>query len=147
MQIVGPVSPVSADIVNESIRLVNLTGTTEGLICGNLVVDREDELYFYFHPYAGFDFREIDEPGVYEHWVVRTEQWELFQGIFNTFPDNDEVNLKDLYTKHPTKPDLWLYKCRNDDVLALSDGTKYSPLEVETTIMGHPAVKGCVVVS
>lgn len=142
----GPVSPVSASKVNKVIRVLNLTGTTEGLFIGNLVVDQEDWLYFAFHPYSGFDFREV-EPGVYEHWIQRNEHWPLFQGIFHTFPNVDEINLKDLYIKHPTKPNLWAYKGRSDDIIVLSSGLKISPLDMEAFITTHPAINGCLVVS
>ncbi|RFU76421.1 transferase family [Trichoderma arundinaceum] len=141
----GPVSPTSASKVNEVIRVLNLTGTTEGLFIGNLVVQQEDWLYFAFHPYSGFDFREV-EPGVYEHWVQRNQHWALFQGIFHTFPSLDEINLKDLYIKHPSKPNLWAYKGRSDDIIVLSNGIKISPLDTEAFITTHSSINGCLMV-
>ncbi|KAL4861012.1 hypothetical protein BDV12DRAFT_208593 [Aspergillus spectabilis] len=100
----GPVSPISARKVNEVIRVLNLTGTTEGLFIGNLVVPRED-------------------------WFC----WPLFQGIFHTFPEKQEINFKNLYMKHPTKPNLWAFKGRSDDLVA------------EAFITTHPAIAGCLV--
>ncbi|KAF4900571.1 Non-canonical non-ribosomal peptide synthetase FUB8 [Colletotrichum viniferum] len=141
----GPVSPVSTSKVNKVIRVLNLTGTTEGLFIGNLWVDREDWLYFAFHPFSGFEFKEV-EPGVFEHWVHRNEHGPLFQGIFHTFPDQKSINLKDLYTPHPTKPSLWAYKGRNDDVVVLSNGYKISPLDTEALVTTHPAVEGCIMI-
>ncbi|KAF2001389.1 transferase family protein [Amniculicola lignicola CBS 123094] len=141
----GPVSPVSAGKVNEVIRVLNLTGTTEGLFIGNLVVPREDWLWFAFHPYSGFEFKEL-EPGTYEHWVHRNEHSSLFQGIFHTFPEKQSVNFKDLYKKHPTKPDLWAFKGRSDDLIVLSNGYKISPLETEAFVTTHPAIEGCLVI-
>jgi len=128
------------------IRVLNLTGTTEGLFIGNLVVEREDWLWFAFHPYSGFEFKEV-EPGVYEQWVHRSEHWPLFQGIFHTFPDKKSINLKDMYIKHPTKPNLWAFKGRSDDVVVLSNGLKISPLDTEALVTTHPAINGCLVVS
>ncbi|RMD43204.1 hypothetical protein DV735_g1890, partial [Chaetothyriales sp. CBS 134920] len=141
----GPVSPVSAGKVNDVIRVLNLTGTTEGLFIGNLVVPREDWYWFAFHPYAGFEFKEV-EPDTYEHWVHRHEEWPLFQGIFHTFPDKQSINLKDLYRRHPTKPNLWAFKGRSDDLVVLSNGYKISPLETEAFVSTHPAVNGCLVI-
>ncbi len=132
--------------VNEVVRVLNLTGTTEGLFIGNLWVDREDWFYFAFHPFSGFEFKEV-EPGIYEHWVHRNEQALLFQGIFHTFPDQKTINLKDLYVKHPSKPNLWAYKGRNDDIIVLSNGYKISPLDTEALITTHPAIEGCLMVS
>ncbi|KAH7123087.1 hypothetical protein EDB81DRAFT_813530 [Dactylonectria macrodidyma] len=141
----GPVNPLCASKVNDTIRVLNLTGTTEGLFIGNLWVDREDWHYFAFHPFSGFEFKEV-EPDTYEHWVHRNEHAPLFQGIFFTFPDQKSINLKDLYVKHPTKPNLWAYKGRNDDIVVLSNGYKISPLETEALVTTHPAVEGCLMI-
>ncbi|KAJ5642941.1 transferase family protein [Penicillium longicatenatum] len=140
----GPVSPISASKVNEVVRVLNLTGTTEGLFIGNLKTSREDWFWFCFHPYSGFEFKEL-EADTYEHWVHRNEHWPLFQGIFHTFPDKDSINFKDLYIKHPTKPNLWAFKGRSDDLVVLSNGYKISPLETEAFITMHPAINGCLI--
>lgn len=136
---------MSASKVNKTVRVLNLTGTTEGLFIGNLVVHREDFFYFAFHEYSGFEFREV-EPGVYEHWIIRNEHCPHFQGLFVTFPELQEYNFKDLYVKHPTKADHWAYKGRSDDVVVLSNGYKISPLDMEAFITTHPAINGCLVV-
>ncbi|KAJ9490530.1 hypothetical protein VN97_g2712 [Penicillium thymicola] len=140
----GPVSPVSAGKVNEVARVLNLTGTTEGLFIGNLKTEREDWLWFCFHPYPGFEFKEL-ETDTYEHWAHRNEHWPLFQGIFHTFPDKDSINFKDLYVKHPTKPNLWAFRGRSDDLVVLSNGYKISPLETEAFVTTHPAISGCLI--
>ena len=132
--------------MNDVIRVLNLTGTTEGLFIGNLVVEREDWLWFAFHPLSGFEFKEVD-PGIYEHWVHRNKHWPLFQGIFHTFPAEQSINFKDLYVKHPTKPNLWAFKGRSDDIVVLSNGYKISPLDTEAFVTTHPAIDGCLVVS
>ncbi|KAJ5792035.1 transferase family protein [Penicillium pulvis] len=140
----GPISPVSAGKVNEVVRVLNLTGTTEGLFIGNLKTSREDWFWFCFHPYSGFEFKE-HEADTYEHWVHRNEHWPLFQGIFHTFPNEDSINFKDLYMKHPTKPNLWAFSGRSDDLVVLSNGYKISPLETEAFITTHQAINGCLI--
>ncbi|KAF5250787.1 hypothetical protein FANTH_4059 [Fusarium anthophilum] len=141
----GPVSPILGSKVNDVVRVLNLTGTTEGLFIGNLWVERQDWFYFSFHPFSGFEFREV-EPGIYEHWVHRNTHWSLFQGIFHTLPNETSINLKDLYSKHPTKPNLWAFKGRNDDIVVLSNGYKISPLEIEALVTTHPDIKGCLMI-
>lgn len=124
-----------------------MTGTTENLFQGSLLVEPEDWIYFAFHPRAGFKFKPLDG-GVYEHWAVRNdEDMPLHQGIFHTFPDDREINLKDLYERHPTKPDLWLYRGRIDDMLVMSTGEKIRPLAMEAVINTHPAISACLIVS
>ncbi|OAA53543.1 transferase family protein [Cordyceps fumosorosea ARSEF 2679] len=142
----GPVSPVSAAKANAVVRVLNLTGTTEGLFIGNLVPAREDWFWFAFHPYSGFEFKPLDEDDTYEHWIHRDDRHaELFQGIYHTFPEQRSINFKDLYAQHPTKPYLWSFKGRNDDLVVLSNGYKISPLQTEALIGAHPAVAGCLV--
>lgn len=143
----GPVTYASANKATKDVRIFNLTGTSEGLFQGSLLVEREDWIYFSFHPYAGFDFRKIDE-GVHEHWAVRNEERvALHQGIFHTFPDTKELTFKDLYAPHPTKPNLWIYRGRTDDMLVLSNGEKVRPVAMEAIINSHPAVSACLIVS
>lgn len=110
------------------------------------MVAREDWLWFAFHPFSGFEFKEV-EAGVHEHWVHRNEEWPLFQGIFHTFPAEQSINFKDLYVKHPVKPNLWAFKGRSDDTVVLSNGYKISPLDTEALVTTHPAINGCLVVS
>lgn len=113
---------------------------------GSTLPEPEDWIYFSFHPYANFDFREI-EPGIFEHYAVRKDEYVAqFQGLFHTFPDVEETSLKDLYTQHPRKPDLWLYKGRTDDTVVLSSGEKILPTDMEAIVSTHPAVSACLVV-
>ncbi|EGX88288.1 transferase family protein [Cordyceps militaris CM01] len=143
----GPVSPVSAGKANAVVRVLNLTGTTEGLFIGNLVPAREDWFWFAFHPYSGFEFKPLDDEDTYEHWIHRDETHAaLFQGIYHTFPEQQSINFKDLYMRHPTKPYLWAFKGRNDDLIVLSNGYKISPLQTEAFIAAHPAIDGCLVI-
>lgn len=142
----GPVTFGSAEKAAQAVRVVNLTGTTESMFQGMVLVDREDWIYFSFHPRAGFEFRKLEE-GIYEHWAVRKEEnKELFQGVFHTFPDINELCYKDLYEPHPTKPDTWLYKGRTDELLVLSNGEKVRPLSMEAIINSHPEVSSCLMV-
>ncbi|KAH6867180.1 hypothetical protein B0T10DRAFT_53432 [Thelonectria olida] len=141
----GPVSPAIVSKVNDVVRVLNLTGTTEGLFIGNLWVEREDWHWFAFHPFSGFEFKEVN-PGVFEHWIHRNEHWPLFQGIFYTFPDKESINLQDLYIRHPTKSNLWAFAGRSDDVVVLSNGFKVSPLDTEAFVTTHSAVEGCLMI-
>lgn len=74
------------------------------------------------------------------------EQADFFKGIFHTLPSEQSINLKDLYQQHPTKPYLWSYKGRNDDIIALSNGYKIYPLDTEAFITTHPAIEGFLMI-
>ncbi|KLP20251.1 Uncharacterized protein LW94_10090 [Fusarium fujikuroi] len=141
----GPVSNHLGSKVNEHVRVLNLTGTSEGLFISNLWVDRQDWHWFAFHPWSGFDFKMV-EPGLYEQWIHRNEHAEFFQGLFHTFQDVNSFNFKDLYVQHPTKPGFWASHGRSDDVVVLSNGYKISPLDTEALVTSHPAVDGCLMI-
>ncbi|EWY82991.1 hypothetical protein FOYG_15071 [Fusarium oxysporum NRRL 32931] len=125
----GPVSAGLAAKVNEVVRVHNLFGTTEGLFMGDMLVEKEDFLWVSFHPYAGFEYTEI-ERGLFEQRAVKNEHWALHQGIFHSFPDVEEFNFKDL----------------SNDIICLEDAQKLSPIEMENMICAHPNVKGCVMI-
>lgn len=48
--------------------------------------------------------------GLYELVFVRKPESAKHQGAFCTFPDAENYAMKDLYEKHPTKPDLWRHR-------------------------------------
>ena len=78
--------------------------------------------------------------------VVRKPELDLFQGVFQTFPDIDEWSLKDLYSKHPTKANHWLYQGRDDDIIVFLNGEKLNPVTIEGTLRAHPQVSAALVV-
>ena len=86
--------------------------------------------------------------GLYELFIVQDPKLKLYQGVFNTFPDIKEWSMKDLYSRHPdpSKPFLYMYRCRKDDVIVLSNGEKIAPALIEATLMSHPLVKGAMIV-
>lgn len=89
--------------------------------------------------------RESD-PDIYEQVIVRKGTDPGMQGFFYTFPVSTEYSTKDLYRKHPTLPDHWLYHGRADDVIVFSNGEKLNPVTIESIVMGHPEVTGALVV-
>ena len=78
--------------------------------------------------------------------IVRKPDLDLFQGVFQTFPDINEWSLKDLYSKHPTKANHWLYRGRDDDIIVFLNGEKLNPVTIEGTLRSHPKVASALVV-
>jgi hypothetical protein len=85
---------------------------------------------------------------LYELFIVRKPELELYQGIFSTFPDLQEYSMNDIYSKHPDPQKGFLYKWRGraDDVIVLSNGEKIAPALMEAGLMSSPLVKGAMVV-
>lgn len=145
----GPLSDDVADQLSELTQLTSSLGATE--YGGIPQLPKKDGNWQYFKfdtESAGLEFRETEQPGLYEMVFVRgsNEITNLVQAIFVTFPDLDEYHTKDLFSRHPAEPGLWKYEARLDDVIVLSNGEKLNPVQMEGLITTCPAVKGCLVV-
>lgn len=51
-----------------------------------------------------------------------------------------------MYKPHPTIPDHWIYYGRSDNIIVFSNGEKLNPVTIEEIVVGHPEVKGVLVV-
>ncbi|KAJ3529470.1 hypothetical protein NM208_g9741 [Fusarium decemcellulare] len=141
----GPIPEAVGDAISARTKLLNCLGTTE---CGVLPVqlcDPEDWAYMSYSRTLGDEFRHFSGD-LYEHFIVRDPRLSQYQGIFETFPELDEWPMKDLYSKHPTKENLWLYRGRTDDVIVFDSGEKLNPLDMENIIGAHPAVSAALVI-
>jgi acyl-coenzyme A synthetase/AMP-(fatty) acid ligase len=142
----GPLSHEVGNLLNQKTRLLNTIGSTE--ICAPPIYlkDQEDWEYFHYNPlHTGIKFRPTGD-GTYEKVFVRDPSSDDFHATWWTFPEKAEYFMNDLYTKHPSKPNYWLYVGRADDVIVLSNGEKLNPTGMEATLRSHPAVKGALVV-
>lgn len=102
--------------------------------------------YFVFDDETlGADYRPTGED-TFEQVIVRRQKEARIQGVFYTFPENDEYYTKDLYRPHPTLPHLWLHSGRSDDVIVFSNGEKLNPVTIEAVLGAHPVLKQAAVV-
>ena len=111
------------DLISSKTRLLNVLGTTEAGVMPHELPDPEDWQYMKLSPALGHEYRKVSE-NLYEHIISHKPELQLYQGVFGTFPDLQEWPMKDLYSKHPTKEGLWLYRGRADDVIVFSTGEK-----------------------
>ena len=105
------------------------------------LIGAEDYLYMRYSPCSGMHFRPVSNK-YYEMTLERDNALRNYQHIFNTFPHLDEWSSKDLYERHPSKPDLWKYVGRSDDVIVFSNGEKLNPITIAQRISSHPWVTG-----
>ena len=121
-------------------------GSSEVGFCPLLHKDPEDWIYFHFDPrWKGNEFREVGA-GLYKQVFTRHDSTDPFHWSFYTFPDRSEYSMNDVYSKHPSKPDLWLYEGRSDDVIVFSNGEKFNPNDMEATLRSCPGISGALVV-
>jgi thioester reductase-like protein len=138
------------DVISSKIKLVNQYGATELGICPELesktAYDPKDWKYVQFHPDAGYEFR----PAVgdtYELCVVRNPALEAQQPSFTIFPGTTEYCSRDLFTRHPAKPDLWSWKARADDIIVFLNGEKTNPISMEHHVVAkNPEVTAALVI-
>lgn len=103
-------------------------------------------MYFHFNPeMKGVEFRAVGD-GLYEQFFLHHPSTDAYHATFYTFPEQSEYSMKDLFSKHPTKPNLWFYEGRSDDVIVFSNGEKFNPSAMEATLRTHPDVIRVIVV-
>ncbi|KAJ9237119.1 putative nonribosomal peptide synthetase [Paecilomyces variotii] len=143
----APLAPEAGDKISKITNLRTALGTSEiGLISNIVPLHREDWGYFEWNPSYGVEMEPVgDGENLYELVIPRKENYE-YQGIFYTFPDIQRYHTKDLFVPHPTRPNLWKFHGRLDDVIVLSNGEKFNPVEMEKIIEGHPLVLRALVV-
>lgn len=106
----------------------------------------DDWSYLHFDPrLKGLEFREI-APGLYEQYFIRHESTDPFHWTFYTFPERSEISMNDVFSKHPSKPNLWLYEGRADDVIVFSNGEKFNPNNMEATLRSSSKISGALVI-
>ena len=142
----GPLSDAIGDQLSSRIDLLSGIGASEWQSLPMEPKDREDWAWFKWNcEKGGLELRERDE-GLYELVIVRKKEADLWQPVFVNFPNLQEFETKDLFMKHPSKPDLFKYASRLDDIIVFSNGEKLNPVTMEGTISSCPAVKGCLIV-
>ncbi|KAG9944022.1 acetyl-CoA synthetase-like protein, partial [Aureobasidium melanogenum] len=136
-------------------------GSTEGgLWLTGSSPDPADQGYFLIHPFMAPDFQHTDAD-LYELVIKRTAQSEAYTNFFrcidstpshlathfgfNNGEKATEFRTKDLFSPHPTKPGLWKYRCRKDDLVLLSGEVKMYAGAIEEALSAHPAI-GAVLV-
>ncbi|KAE8423840.1 hypothetical protein BDV36DRAFT_303219 [Aspergillus pseudocaelatus] len=141
----APLSPEVGNKLSEKVALLSIIGSSEAGFMGALAcTHREDWEYFEWNPYGGIHMESVGD-GVFEA-VIRKDNHHEFLSIFHTYPDITEYRTKDLFTPHPTRSGLWKYHGRLDDVIVLSNGEKFNPIDMENIVEGHSLVSKAIII-
>ncbi|MCJ1382583.1 hypothetical protein MMC17_005696 [Xylographa soralifera] len=142
----GPLSKTICSAFKDTTQIINLIGTTEtGVLPHLFIPDIEDSMYVALNPCAGAEFRPHSH-NLYELVLVRTKEVEDYQPVWHVFPKLYEYSPRDLFSKHPRKPDLWTHVGRADDIVVFANGEKVNPVTTETLIQSHPEVRAALVI-
>lgn len=144
----GPMPRSVGDALRSiDVNLLHVYGSTEtGLMLQVKLEDPEtDWQYFTFHPASGATFVAIGKDDLHE-LVIKRLKGGTPQPCFEVFPHLAEYHTKDTFSQHPSKPGLWKFEGRIDDIITLSNGEKFCPLVTEAIVTSHSDVAEALVI-
>jgi acyl-coenzyme A synthetase/AMP-(fatty) acid ligase len=141
----GPLPQVIGDEISKHTKLCQFYGSTEAGQIRQLVPLPEDWSYIQFHPNERFELQPAGED-MFELVLFTDKGSERISHLYHNYPDVREWRTKDLFKPHPTKPDLWKFHARRDDILVFSSGEKLNPIPIESSITAFPGISGALVV-
>lgn len=145
----GDVSQATGDAIGSRSKVFNFNGSTETgsypLLRPSGPYPFEDWKYYHPHPAAGLDFRPSIQ-GLYEAFIVKNADFEDEQPVFKIFPHFVEYRTKDLFAPHPSKPGLWAYQGRADDIIVFKSSFLCNPIAMEQRLTDLPEVRVALMV-
>ncbi len=135
----------TGDIYASFTSMQPFLGTVELGVLPILLNDPIDWECFRFRKDAGIVMEPNESDADLCELVLRREADVCgFQTIFAGNPDLNVWRTHDLYRRHPSKLDLWLYEGRADDLIKNANLTKSHATHVEAIVMRHPQVSAAL---
>ena len=141
----GPLAKAAGDEISKVTDICQIYGGTETGQIHQIFPSRDDWGYMEWHPAENLTM-EPAEDDAYELIMDINTNSEDMSHLNHNFPNLTQYRTKDLFRSHPTKPNLWRFHGRTDDILVLSNGEKFNPVPMENIIQGHSKVSGVLVV-
>lgn len=143
----APSNPAIGERLSQVVDLFSPFGSTEIVTVPELALPREDWEWHEFHPDFNAELQLYDaEEGLYELVVTADDKSADFTAISHNLPGITTYRTKDLFTRHPTRPRLFKYHGRCDDIIVLANGEKFNPTPLEMNIQHHSSLKGALVI-
>lgn len=140
-------APISAPTAQKLLGHVTLKpgiGSTEAGPYHLQHMGDTDWEYYCFRPSNGLEFwptaGDLCEPV-----FVKKPEYERYQQVFQVYPDLEVFHTKDLFVEHKTKPGLWKYIGRTDDLIVFSHGEDLYAADIEAELNAHPDVVAVLV--
>lgn len=140
----APMAPTTGQNLSSVLQLQAIFGSSEtGLTPTLLCEDPIDWDYMEWNPSLDLSMEEAGD-GLYELVLLRPASRKHYP-VFYTYPDLTEYRTGDLFRPHPSKPKLWQYQGRGDDIIVLSNGEKFNPIDAEKLIESDSLVNNAAV--
>ncbi|KAF7519954.1 hypothetical protein G7054_g12910 [Neopestalotiopsis clavispora] len=141
----APAAESVGDQASTAVELFNWIGSTETFPMPELYKSREDWLYHELSCKHEMQLYDASE-GTYELVILADETNKDNCPVYHNLPGVNPYHTKDLFVRHPTKPNLYKYFGRRDDIIVLANGEKVNPIPLEQYVQGHPSVMGALLV-
>lgn len=96
------------------------------------------------NPYEECDMQLVDDC-VYEMVLHQEPKFRTRRSLSHNFPDIKTYRTRDLFVPHESKPGLWRFHSRVDDMIVLSSSHKLRPLEMETILQGDESISAALI--
>lgn len=141
----GPLSPTTGDLLSQVTDVCQMYGSAETGQIQLLVPQKGEWAYMEWNPAEEVDMQPSSE-GAYELVLHQDPKFSKRRSLQHNFPDIKEWRSRDLFVPHPSKPGLWRFYARLDDLILLSNSHKLNPVAIESLLLGHPSLAGALVV-
>ena len=140
----APLDQKTGDTLCEHVKMASAIGTTEsGPYFLRMSEDPHDWSYYYFRDGRGMELDPRSDS--LAELVFRKNPEATWQQVFLRYPDLQEYRTKDLFEKHPSKPGLWRFVGRTDDMIILANGENLHGSNLEAIIMRSSSVRVALV--
>ena len=141
----GPLSQPTGEALSRITDVCQFYGQSETGPIQALVPRREDWDSLEWHPKQEVDMQLYTDQ-IYEMVMHRNPALEKVRALSCNYPEVESWHTKDLFQKHPIKPNLWKFYGRIDDIIVLSNGEKFNPVPSEIAIQSHSSVAGAMII-
>ncbi|ROW14767.1 hypothetical protein VPNG_03833 [Cytospora leucostoma] len=141
----GPLSPLVGEKLSETTYVCQMYGSLEIGQVQFLVPQPGEWSWLELNPFEEADMQPFGD-GSYEMVLHQDPKLAAHRSVWHNFPNVKEWRTGDLFVPHPSKPGLWRFHGRVDDLIVFSSSYKLRPIEIETLIQGHPLISGALIV-
>ncbi|KAF2802537.1 uncharacterized protein BDZ99DRAFT_576899 [Mytilinidion resinicola] len=143
----GPLSSSIAEQIRQVSGIITFYGSTETACLPQLAPDPENWGWIEWNPYMKVQMEKTDDlEQTFELVVEVDERTKDFTGLYHNLAGIIRYPTGDLFSPHPTKPNLWRYYGRKDDIIVLSSASKFNPVPMEASLQESLLLAGALIV-